>query len=324
MGRTLMLLFGANVPGGRYRYLPPIATFHLIGLALAAAGLAVAVAIFFTRRMDRVSQIIVAGILATMAAGILGTELPNLTHAHEVAILLPFGAVLAGRMLPGLVTGLVPARWHPGRFAVPVLAVWLACGLAALCYAATWGPLAPQNQALANWLVEHKYTEGLAAYWQANSTTVTSGGKVLVATITPQATAVRHWEALADWYDPSHRRANFVIAVRGSNPAVPGLSTATVRASFGRPARQYQVGQYYVIMVYDYNLLTKLGGRTFPGLPGYLPGLRASTRNCLPSRRQRAGVCKYVLVSAGDGGSRPRNEYGRNFGSTAVTSNPAA
>jgi hypothetical protein len=204
-----------------------------------------------------------------------------------------------------------------------VLAVWLACGLTALCYAATWGPLAPQNQALVNWLVEHKYTEGLASYWQANSTTVTSGGKVLVGTITAQGTAVRHWEALAGWYDPSHQRANFVIAVRGSDPAVPGLSTATVRASFGRPARQYRVAQYYVIMVYDYNLLTKLGGRTFPGLPGYL-GLRASTRNCLPSRRQRAGVCKYVLVSAGDGGSRPRNEYGRNFGSTAVTSNPAA
>jgi hypothetical protein len=290
MGRTLMLLFGANVPGGRYRYLPPIATFHLIGLALAAAGLAVAIAIFFTRRMDRVSQIIVAGILATVAAGILGTELPALSHAHEVAILLPFGAVLAGRMLPGLVTGLVPARWHPGRFAVPVLAAWLACGLAALCYAATWGPLAPPNQALANWLVEHKYTEGLASYWQANSTTVTSGGKVIVATITPQATAVRHWEALADWYKPSHWRANFVIAVRGSNPSVPGLSTVTVRASFGRPARQYRVGQYYVIMVYNYNLLTKLGGRTFPGLPGYWPGLRPRTKNCFPSTRHSSGT----------------------------------
>jgi len=38
------------------------------------------------------------------------------------------------------------------------------------------------------------------------------------------------------------------------------LSTAAVRRQFGRPVGQYQVGQN-VIMVYDYNLLTRLGGR---------------------------------------------------------------
>jgi hypothetical protein len=43
-----------------------------------------------------------------------------------------------------------------------------------------------------------------------------------------------------------------------------GLSTATVRKSFGRPAHEYQVGQY-VIMTYDKNLLTRLKGRVFPG-----------------------------------------------------------
>ncbi len=301
MGQTIMLLFGANVPGGRQPYLPMIARFHWIGLALAAAGLAAAIAAFFTRWMDRVSQILLAGTLATLAAGILSTELPDLTHAHEVAVLLPFGAVLAGRILPPLAGRLVPGRWRPGRLAVPALAAWLACGLAALCYAATWAPLAPRGQALANWLAAHHYTEGLAAYWQANSVTVSSGGTVLVATVTAQATAVRHWEAQASWYDPGSRRADFVIASDSS--AVPGaLSTGTVRASFGRPARQYRIGQY-VVMVYGYNLLTRLADREFPGttqpvlrgLPapatgaGYRPGLRPSTRNCLPSSRHSAG-----------------------------------
>ena len=124
-----------------------------------------------TARMDRVTQIVAAGVAATLAAGIFGTVLPDLAHAHEVAILLPLGAVLAGRMLPGL----LPDRWRRGavRVAVPALGVWLACALAALCWAATWAPLAPQNQALASWLTEHHYTDGLAGYWQANSTTVT-------------------------------------------------------------------------------------------------------------------------------------------------------
>jgi len=272
MGQTLLLLFGANNQGGRH-YLNIIAPFHLIGLALAACGLAIGIAIFFTKWTDRVSQILVVGIGATLAAGILGTELPSLAHAHEVAILLPFGAVLAGRTLPWLV-GLAPARWRPARVVAPLLAAWLACSLAALCYAATWAPLAPPYQSLANWLVAHDYTEGLAAYWQSNSTTVTSGGKVLVAPITAQATAVRPWESSISWYVPP-RQANFVIAGAHPSGSEGGLSTATVRKRFGRPAHEYQVGQF-VIMVYDYNLLTKLGGRTFPGHVRPISGVSAA------------------------------------------------
>jgi hypothetical protein len=259
-GQTLMLLFGANNPGRSHQQLDLIAQLHLIGLALAVLGFAVAVATFFTSRTDRVTQIVVAATAATLAAGILGTVLPSLANAHEVAILLPFGAVLAGRMLPPL----VPARWRAGRVLVPALAAWLGAGLAALCFAATWAPMGPPNQALANWLVDHHYTEGLAAYWQANATTVTSGGKVLVAPIASQATAVRHWEASASWYQPSRQQADFVVAATDPSAGLGGLSTSAVRASFGKPAHQYQVGQY-VIMVYNYNLLARLSGRTFPG-----------------------------------------------------------
>ena len=199
--------------------------------------------------------------MATLVAGIFGTELPSLAHAHEVAILLPFGAVLAGRMLPPL----VPARWRAYRVGVPLLAAWLAAGLAALCFAATWAPLGPPNQQLADWLSGHGYTEGLATYWQANETTVTSGGKVHIAPVTSQATSVRRWESSISWYDPSRQRANFVVAMTDPNSGLGGLSMAAARKSFGRPAHQYQVGQY-VVMVYDYNLLTRLANRVFPGV----------------------------------------------------------
>jgi hypothetical protein len=257
-GRTLLLLFGANNPGqghgGTHQLLEISAHIHLIGLALAAAGFAAAIILFFTVRMDRVTQIVAAATAATLAAAIFGTVLPDLSHAHEVAVLLPLGAVLAGRMLPPLASSV---RWLPGRVGAAALAAWLAAGLAALCFAASWAPAVTTNQELANWLVAHHYTDGVAGYWQSSSTTVASGGKVLVAPISYQATAPWRWESPAAWYQPSDRRANFVVAAADPNESGV-ISAAAARKSFGPPAHQYQVGQY-VVMVYDYNLLTRLG-----------------------------------------------------------------
>ena len=261
MGRTLLLLFGANDPdrghGGTHQLLEVSAQLHLIGLVLAAAGFALAVVLFFTSRMDRVTQIVAAGLAATLAAGIFGTVLPDLAHAHEVAILLPLGAVLAGRMLPPLVSARWPSvRWLRGRSAAVVLGGWLAVGLAALCFAASQPPAPPTNQGLADWLVAHHYTDGLAGYWQSNATTVASGGRVLVTPITYQATGQWRWESPADWYQAADRRADFVVAE--ADPTAAGVITAaSALRSFGQPAHQYQVGQY-VVMVYDYNLLTRI------------------------------------------------------------------
>jgi hypothetical protein len=256
MGETL-LLFGANNPGPARGSLDTLMYFHLIGLVLAGLALFAAIVTFFTR-LDRVSQVVVAATLATLAAGVFGTELPELSHAHEVAILLPFGAVLAGRVLPGL----LPVGHGTFRALLTLLGAWLAVSLAALCWAATWLPVAPQNATLAAWLAGHGYAEGLAAYWQANSTTVDTGGKVLVAPISDGGTAVRHWETSADWYDPATRRADFVVAM--ANPGGPrgGLRVGSEREFFGRPAHVYHVGPY-VIMVYRYNLLSRLDDRAF-------------------------------------------------------------
>jgi hypothetical protein len=271
MLQSIQLLFGANYQG-KHPQLNLSAELHWIGLGLAAAGLAVAIVTFFLRRADRVSQIVAAATICTLVAGVFGTLIQSLAYAHEVAILLPLGAVLAGRMLPPL----LPARWwatgqkssrRATTVVFSVLGVWLAAGLAALCFAASWAPLAPPQQQLATWLASHHYTEGLAEYWQANSTTVVTGGRVRVAPVTPVSLDVRHWEASSAWYDTAQSRADFVIAA--SDPSVPpgGLSIPTVTRKFGQPSREYTVGPY-VVMVYDYNLLTKLRYRAFPGLPG--------------------------------------------------------
>jgi hypothetical protein len=268
MLQAIVLLFGAQNPGTSRSHLNLMADLHWIGLGLAAAGLAVAIATFFLSRTDRVTQIVAAATVATLVAGVFGTLIQSLAYAHEVAILLPLGAVLAGRMLPPL----VPARWRAAHGALitaivaPVLAAWLAANLAALCFAASWAPGPAPEQQLVSWLASRHYTDGLAEYWQGSTTTVASGGSILVAPITPVTFEVRRWESSFGWYDTT-RRPNFVIAATDPSVAPGGLSVPAVRAHFGRPAHEYVVGSY-VVMVYDYNLLTRVGGQVYPGSPG--------------------------------------------------------
>ncbi len=127
---------------------------------------------------------------------------------------------------------------------------------------------------MAAWLAGHHQRAGLAGYWQAAATTVTSGGRVLVAPVTlagrrvggrPRTSAEPdRWESAAGWYQPGQHAATFVIAAAGQ-PSVgqpsagQGLPAAAVRAAFGPPAAQHQVGQQ-LIMLYRYNLLTRLSG----------------------------------------------------------------
>jgi hypothetical protein len=256
LGETLLLLFGANGQGGHGPAL--LAPFHLIGLALAGLAL-LAASVWYVTRVDRVTQVVVAAVMATMAAAIFTIELSSVGQAHEVAVLLPLGAVLAGRVLPDRVRVLVDRVRAARRALLLGVGAWLALGLAALCYAATGAPVAAENLPLAAWLTAHGYTDGLAAYWQASSTTVDSGGKTLVAPVINQGTAVYAWEADAAWYDPGTRRANFVVARQNPDGPLGGIAVSAGQEFFGRPAHTYLVDGY-VIMVYRYNLLTRLAG----------------------------------------------------------------
>ena len=61
------------------------------------------------------------------------------------------------------------------------------------------------------------------------------------------------WVAKSAWYDPATSRADFVIAVPGSGNAY-AFPESGVRRVFGKPAHEYRVNQY-IIMVWDKNLL---------------------------------------------------------------------
>ena len=65
------------------------------------------------------------------------------------------------------------------------------------------------------------------------------------------------WVAKGSWYDPAVSRATFVVAVPGPAGNAYAFPEAGVRQVFGKPAREYRVGQY-IIMVWDKNLLLQV------------------------------------------------------------------
>jgi hypothetical protein len=231
---------------------------HLAGVALALAGLAIGVAGLF-RGADRVTQILTVCTGATLTAGVVATEATPVAGAHEIAVVLPFGAVLAGRTLgPWLFRRpRPPIALATSRSVRPALAVALAGYLAALGYGASLSPRSAETQGLAQWLMTHNLTSGLGKYWAANSTTLASSGRVRVAATDGSGQAAYTWVTRPAWYEPSQSYANFVVAAPGSKATSYGVSEWDARRAFGPPAREYRYGTY-VIMVWDKNLLPQV------------------------------------------------------------------
>jgi hypothetical protein len=119
-------------------------------------------------------------------------------------------------------------------------------------------PAAPaETQHLADWLVAHHLTSGLAGYWQANITELATNGQVQLAPLAKGGTYGYPWESKAAWYDPAVSSANFVVSVTEPSSSAVYSRPRVVRRWYGRPVRTYQFGQY-TIMVYNYNLLLRV------------------------------------------------------------------
>ncbi|MFY9776174.1 MAG: hypothetical protein WAK28_16560 [Trebonia sp.] len=249
--QNVLILFGADFWEQPTAIRTAIAVLHLAGFLLALAGLLAGIACLF-RSADRITQVLTVGTLVVLVAATFATHMVLLQGAHDLAVVLPFGAVLAGRTV-----GSWLARRRLQRLALtPVLTAVLAGYLAALGWAAAQPKLQAETQQLADWLVAHHLTDGLAKYWAASSTTLSSGGQVLVVPTADLGKQPYTWVAKGSWYDPAASRATFVVAVPGPGNAY-AFPEAGVRQAFGKPAREYRVGQY-VIMVWDKNLLLQV------------------------------------------------------------------
>jgi hypothetical protein len=250
----LFVLFGADFFGRKVSFTTFLIMVHLAGLALACWAVGAGVRRFF-RDNDLVSQVLVAGVLIGLTVYVLGQRVVDINSTREIAEVLPFSAVLAGRLLA---PRLMQARL------VPVLGAVLAGYLVSLGLAAAAPSVPPANQGLATWLAGHHLRYGLSTYWQSSIVSLTTGERVMVVPVsTATETAgslVRRveWESTEDWYDPRLHNANFIVQLITPGRLPTFLPLASVENTFGPPAKVYLAGPYR-ILVWHKNLLTQLG-----------------------------------------------------------------
>ncbi len=256
LAENLLILFGANFWG-----LPQpqaaIAYLHLICLALALLGLFVSIARW--RTADRVTRALVVGVIVMLVAGAASPLMIIGGGTHEIAVVLPLGAALGGRVVgPWLA-----ARAGSGQFAragrkarATAAGVLAAAGLGLLCclgYAAAQPARPPHDAAIADWLLAHHLTSGLGGYWNANITTLITGGEVHVAPVTNGGTYGYLWESKESWFDPQVSSANFIVTTTQQQGG-EDVPLKDALAWYGKPAQSYVVDQY-TVLVYNRNLL---------------------------------------------------------------------
>ena len=262
--QAFLELFGANVFNTSYFGARPVLEVVLVSLHLAGASVAVCALGVGLARIFRFGELIVpvfaVAIVLNLGAYMISTHAQDLLGAREMAEVLPLGAVLAGRVLGDRV-----AAWTRAAKAsfVPVLAVLAAGYLATLGYGAAQPSVPAENETLASWLLAHRLTDGLATYWQADSTTVDSHRQVVLSAVVQDVRdrlMPYQWETDDANFDPARHHASFVVA--DGPDALPGMQLSA-ELTFGRPQRIYRADGY-TIMVYDTNLLADLDrpGRT--------------------------------------------------------------
>ena len=284
-----LTLFGADVTavtpaGGPADAQAALAWLHAPGAVLAIAAFAV-VAWRVPCPRDLTGDVLAVGIVVNLAAFVASVIPATAFDTREMAAVLPFGAVLAGRVFG--------PRLARSPVAVAGLALAGACQAAALGYGAARPAAADPEQALAGWLGAHHLTSGLGTFTESNVTTLDSGGTVRLAAVswlpptTPAAcprpsgasasydppacadtaggAVPRLYQSAASWYDPATARSNFVVTgtADGSADLIP---RAEILALAGPPDRTYRFADF-TIMVWNKNLLPLLGGPPSPA-PG--------------------------------------------------------
>jgi hypothetical protein len=277
----LLEMFGAYFVPGQDPQNPmthldqAIAISRLVTVVLAVWGACAIARRMFFRDADFVSQLLLAGIVANIFAYIPSTLADHTAlNTREIAPVLPFAAVLAGRMLGDrLVTGPLASIRLP-RFArsgagaagsvhslrvrliaVPLVALfgWYSYGL----FRQADTPPAPNPLApLAKYLENNHLQYGLGGYWESSVLTVETGGAVTVRAVTPACMQPYKWESKPSWYDPKLHSANFILLSQKpgyfTQFAVNGVALQLLNNWYGPPAypsgwpHHFNYGGYYM------------------------------------------------------------------------------
>jgi hypothetical protein len=249
-------IFGADyrgLAGGPYC----IALLHMVSLALVGLALLIAARRFFSGAtlVDQVLAVAITGNLLLFVVTSAGSEGP-----HEIAVVAPFGAALAARMLAGPGASRTRAESIPARraraaaYGAGVIVLLGYLGGLAHDAAQPAAPL-PTTQ-VASWLQAHDLRYGLAGYWESSIVTVQTDGQVKVRALVKNTMEADLWQAKPAWYDPAGQQANFIVL-----SSAPGYlywePSALIAKYFGHPAREYKVGPF-TVLVWDRNLLPSI------------------------------------------------------------------
>ncbi len=251
---SVLALFGADFFGQRLGLPAAVALLHLAGVLLAGWAVWIAGRRLLSCR-ERVAPILFLGLVINVTAYLISTQAIDLGATHELAAVLPFGAALAGRLLPGT------PRLQSLR---AVLAAVLACYAGALVYYATRPAQPPTTQPVASWLTSRHLSAGLGDYWAANITTVATGGQVRVRSVVSSCGRFIPdiWESKKTWYERPNT-ATFLVLALTSGAGADG-TPAQAQAQFGAAQQTVRVGAYE-ILVWQHNLLPALTRAPAPG-----------------------------------------------------------
>jgi len=205
--------------------------------------------------VDQVLAVAIVGNIVLFVVTSAGSEGP-----HEIAVVAPFGAALAARVLAPPQASRTRAESQLARRSRAV-----ACGAGLVVLLGYLGGLAhdvirpaapPDGSQLASWLQAHHLRYGLGGYWQSSIVTVETDGQVKVRALLKDSMRRDLWLAKPSWYDSASQQANFIVL-----DSTPGYlywePRALIAKYFGRPAREYDVGPY-TVMVWDRNLLPSI------------------------------------------------------------------
>ena len=259
-------IFGANYAGLSGVWLV-LAFLHMATVLLVLAALARVAWRFFA--VSLVDQVLAVAIVLNVALFLLTNASDE--AAHEVAVILPFGAVLAARVLTQTARTVRGATAEDGHKAPAsrglgrrVRLAGIAAGILVLAgYTAGFGyelaqPSAPPaNTHLASWLEAHHLTYGLSGYWTSSSVTVDSGNRVQVRALMQFTMKRDLWMSNVSWYNPALHYANFIVLDSRAGFMNHWEPRALVRKYFGRPARTYHTGPY-TVLVWNRNLLNSI------------------------------------------------------------------
>ena len=287
-------LFGADVRAAQPGPQSIFAWLHLPGIVLATAAVGIGLWRIPSRR-DLVSDVLAIGLVVNLADFVASSIPSTPFDTRELVAVLPYGAVLAGRIFGPWLTSENASRTRPPRIRPfllrsfllrpfllrPLLlrSFWLRAGVAALTlagvcqlaslgYGATRPAAANSEQALAGWLADHHLTTGLGTYDEDNVTTLDSRGAVRLRTVSwPRSgrAVPRLYQSSASWYDPRTAYANFVLSAAAGRTG-DHIPRDEILALAGPPARTYRF-ESFTIMIWDKNLLALLAAP-----PSRLPG----------------------------------------------------